>query len=69
MTVTQEIPIQLLSAAQFQVMQEPQLPDPEVYILMPKLKDLKSVVEHLKNIDPILILEGNMAGQLIFKVS
>jgi HUS1 checkpoint protein len=47
---------------------EPTLPDPEVYIMMPPLKNLKNVIERMKNIDSNLILQANMAGELTLKV-
>jgi HUS1 checkpoint protein len=67
-TITQEIPVQILTPVQLQEYTEPVLPDPEVYIMMPPLKSLKNVVERMKNIDNYLILQANMAGELTLKV-
>eukprot|EP01127_Copromyxa_protea_P018921 TRINITY_DN6046_c0_g1_i2.p1 TRINITY_DN6046_c0_g1~~TRINITY_DN6046_c0_g1_i2.p1 ORF type:complete len:273 (-),score=30.40 TRINITY_DN6046_c0_g1_i2:23-841(-) len=68
MTITQEIPIQIISPAQLAAFTEPTLPDPEVYIMMPGLKSLRSVIERMKNIDDFLVIQANMAGELTFKV-
>jgi HUS1 checkpoint protein len=67
-TITQEIPVQILTPVQLQGYTEPVLPDPEVYIMMPPLKSLKNVIERMKNIDNYLILQANMAGELTLKV-
>lgn len=67
-TITQEIPVQILTSVQLQAYVEPTLPDPEVYIMMPPLKNLKNVIERMKNIDNNLILQANMAGELTLKV-
>jgi len=68
MQVVQDIPIQLLSAAQLSALNEPTLPDPEVYIMMPPLKSLRNVVDRMKNIDQYLTIQANMAGELTLKV-
>jgi HUS1 checkpoint protein len=68
MTITQDIPIQIISPSQLAAFTEPTLPDPEVYIMMPGLKSLKSVIERMKNIDEFLVIQANMAGELTFKV-
>lgn len=68
MTVTQDIPVQIISPSQLAAFTEPTLPDPEVYIMMPGLKSLKSVIERMKNIDDYLVIHANMAGELTFKV-
>jgi len=67
-SVTQDIPISLLTHDKLQEYAEPTLPDPEVYIMMPPLKGLKNVIDRMKNIDNYLILQANMAGELTLKV-
>ena len=66
--ITQDIPIQIISPSQLAAFTEPTLPDPEAYIYMPALKQLKLVIERMKNIDDYLIIQANMAGELTFKV-
>jgi len=67
-SISQDIPVQILTAVQLQSYVEPVLPDPEVYIMMPPLKNLKNVIERMKNIESFLILQANMAGELTLKV-
>jgi HUS1 checkpoint protein len=68
MTVNHDIPINLLGPLQVAAFVEPTLPDPEVYIMMPPLKLLRSVVDHMKNLDDYLTMQANMAGELTLKV-
>ncbi|KAL6076666.1 DNA damage checkpoint control protein [Balamuthia mandrillaris] len=68
MSVVQDIPVKLLTAAQLQQFIEPYLPDPEVYIMLPPLKLMRSVIDRMKNIHDYLIITANMAGDLTLKV-
>jgi len=68
MAVQQDIPIKLLSASQLAQFNEPHLPDPEVYIMVPPLKLLRNVVDRMKNIHDYLGISANMGGELTLKV-
>jgi len=68
MTIQQDIPVEILTPVQLQNVQEPLLPDPEVYIMLPPLKNLRNVVDRMKNLDGYLIIQANMAGELTLKV-
>eukprot|EP01111_Echinosteliopsis_oligospora_P014019 TRINITY_DN5190_c0_g1_i1.p1 TRINITY_DN5190_c0_g1~~TRINITY_DN5190_c0_g1_i1.p1 ORF type:complete len:276 (-),score=67.69 TRINITY_DN5190_c0_g1_i1:63-890(-) len=68
MTVDQSVPVELLSAVQISQYVEPHLPDPEVHIMMPPLKSVRGVVDHMKNISDNLIIFANMSGELTLKV-
>ena len=67
-TIVQEVPIQVISAAQLSNLKEPPLPNPEVYILMPQLKLVQRVVDRMKNVSATLKIEANMAGTLKLSV-
>ncbi len=68
MSVTQDVPISLVSAAQFALLTEPMLPDPKVNIMLPVLKTLRPIVDRMKNISEFLQLNANMRGELSLKV-
>jgi HUS1 checkpoint protein len=68
MSVLQDIPIKLLSSAQLAQFSEPHLPDPEVWIMMPPLKLLRSVIDRMKNVYDYLTIMANMGGELTLKV-
>jgi HUS1 checkpoint protein len=66
--LVQEIPVHLLSAAQLSAYSEPSVPDPEVYIMIPPLRDLRPVVDRMKNVDDRLIVTASMGGDFVLKV-
>jgi HUS1 checkpoint protein len=68
MTIVQDIPIILLSGQQLSGYSEPHLPDPEVYIMMPPLKNLRNVIDKMKNISEYLTINANMAGEMYLRV-
>jgi len=68
LTVTQDIPINLLSAATLARLTEPNLPDPEVHIMMPPLKLVRTVVDRMKNVCDYLTITANMDGLLRLSV-
>lgn len=69
MTVSQSVPLTLLSSANYESFKEPSLPDPEVFIFMPMLKVVRTLIERMKNQDDYITIEANMGGELTFKVS
>lgn len=70
MTVTQDVPIQLLSPLALAELIEPKLDDPEVYITLPNPISIKikPVVERMKNVGEFLTIEANMNGCLELKM-
>jgi len=64
MVVLQEVPVELLSAQQLSQYVEPTVGDPEVHIMMPPLKSVRSVVDRMKNVSEHLIISANMGGDL-----
>jgi HUS1 checkpoint protein len=63
MVVVQEVPVDLLSAQQLAQYTEPHLEDPEVHIMMPPLKSVRSVVDKMKNILYLLLLKALLSGR------
>jgi HUS1 checkpoint protein len=64
MNVVQDVPVRLLTPAQVSMLTEPVLPDPTVHILLPSLKQIKPIVDRLKKLDDVLVIECNMDGTL-----
>ena len=64
MTVVQNVPVTMLSAAQLKDFTEPFVPDPKVHILLPPLTKMRSVIERMKNLSDDLYIEANMDGAL-----
>jgi HUS1 checkpoint protein len=67
-TVTYDVPVELLSTDRLSQLREPGDYEPMIYTLMPPLRTLRPIIEHMKNIGPYLTIRGNMNGDLDFKV-
>lgn len=68
MTVTYDVPVEPLSSDRVQQLREPGDYEPLIYTLMPPLRRMKPIIEHMKNIGQYLTIRGNMNGELDFKV-
>jgi hypothetical protein len=66
-TVTQDVPVTVLSASQLAEVSEPQLPVPEVRVFLPQMRPLASVVERMARISERLLLAASMSGELTVK--
>jgi len=68
MAIVQDIPVELMTPAQIERHVEPHLDDPVVHIMMPTLRNVRNVVDRMKNISDQLTVKANMGGQLSFIV-
>jgi len=68
MTVKQDIPVKMLLANQMASKVEPNLPEPNVHILMPPLKILRNVIDRMKAITDYVHLSANMGGELTLRI-
>jgi HUS1 checkpoint protein len=66
--INHDVPIRLLSAGQLEQLVEPDVPDPDVHIVMPPLKLVRNVVERMKNMSDVLTIEANMDGMLMLSI-
>eukprot|EP01132_Coremiostelium_polycephalum_P003164 gene3164-3962_t len=64
----QDVPIVLLTAQQLAQITEPILPDPQVHILMPPLKNVQNVIEKMRNLSEALNIRVSMNNQLTLSV-
>jgi HUS1 checkpoint protein len=68
MTIVQDIPVTMLTAAQQASYVEPDMPDPTVYIMMPRLVNVAKLMDRLKNMSDTVTIRANMNGCLRFQV-
>lgn len=68
MTISQDVPVVVLPGTHMSSLSEPVLPNPDVHIFLPKLKALRGVVDHLKNLADSMTISANMAGELSLQV-
>eukprot|EP00298_Acanthocystis_sp_HF-20_P000528 c10718_g1_i1.p1 GENE.c10718_g1_i1~~c10718_g1_i1.p1 ORF type:complete len:298 (+),score=118.57 c10718_g1_i1:42-896(+) len=64
MTVTHNVPVNLLTSTQILNLKEPQLPLPEIQVYLPPLKELKTAMERMKSVGDYITIECTQNGQL-----
>lgn len=67
-SIVQDIPVIVLTLDEISELSEPQLPEPPVQIMMPHLKDLKSVIERLKSIGDYITISATMANSMTLRL-
>jgi HUS1 checkpoint protein len=68
MTISQDVPVEVLPGTHMAQLAEPVLPNPDVHIFLPKLKALRGVVDHLKNLADAMTISANMGGEFSLQV-
>jgi len=68
MKLTQDVPILPMSPEQMSNFIEPELPNPDIIIMMPPLKAMKNVIKRMKDLHKTLMIRANMNGELTLKV-
>eukprot|EP00697_Spironema_sp_BW2_P004246 gnl/Spiro4/1577_TR834_c0_g1_i1.p1 gnl/Spiro4/1577_TR834_c0_g1~~gnl/Spiro4/1577_TR834_c0_g1_i1.p1 ORF type:complete len:270 (-),score=52.35 gnl/Spiro4/1577_TR834_c0_g1_i1:217-1026(-) len=67
-SVVHDVPCSVLSTDAAAHLVEPALPPPQVQIMLPPLKSLRTAIAHMKSIGSQLAIHGNMDGDLTFRV-
>ncbi|XP_039609211.1 checkpoint protein HUS1 isoform X1 [Polypterus senegalus] len=66
--VTHDIPVELISRRLWNDFREPSVPDFDVSIYLPPLKTVKNVLDRMRNLCHVLVLEANMNGDMNLKI-
>uniref|UniRef100_A0AAY4BQI0 Checkpoint protein n=1 Tax=Denticeps clupeoides TaxID=299321 RepID=A0AAY4BQI0_9TELE len=66
--VTHDIPVEVIPRRLWHEFKEPTVPDFDVSIYLPPLKTMKNVVDRMKNLSNILVLEANLGGEMNLKI-
>lgn len=67
-SIVQDVPVSLQPMKRLEEFAEPELPDPEVQILMPDLRTLKNVIDRMKSVSDTLTLTATSRGDLMLQV-
>ncbi|PWN51227.1 cell cycle checkpoint [Violaceomyces palustris] len=62
--IIQDVLIRVLKPADIAKVKEPLCPEPDVHIVLPKLANVRTVVEHLRTLSSSLTMSANMEGEL-----
>ncbi|XP_027531739.1 checkpoint protein HUS1 isoform X2 [Neopelma chrysocephalum] len=66
--VTHDIPVGVIPRRIWNDFREPTMPDFDVSIYLPVLKTMKSVVERMKNLSNVIVIEANLSGEMNLKI-
>jgi HUS1 checkpoint protein len=66
--VVQDVPVRVCSSVEMENVKEPALPVPKVKVLMPDLRALQTVVDHMKAISKTIRITISSAGEACFQV-
>lgn len=66
--VTHDIPVDVIPRRLWHEFQEPSMQDFDVSIYLPPLKTMKSVVDKMKNLSTLLVMEANLNGEMNLKI-
>ncbi|KAL1916902.1 uncharacterized protein VTP21DRAFT_5099 [Calcarisporiella thermophila] len=66
-SLTQDIPVRVLSPQQMEMVREPMCPDPQVHIMMPPLLSVRTIAERMKSLSDYVVISANMNGEFTLK--
>ncbi|XP_064409349.1 checkpoint protein HUS1 [Latimeria chalumnae] len=66
--VTHDIPVGVIPRRLWIDFKEPSVPDFDVSIYLPALKTMKSIVERMKNLSNLVVIEANLNGEMNLKI-
>ncbi|EPQ28001.1 uncharacterized protein PFL1_04328 [Pseudozyma flocculosa PF-1] len=67
--IVQDVLIKVLKPTEFSKIKEPLCPAPDVHIVLPKLVNLRTVVDHMRSLSDILTVSANHEGNLKLSVA
>lgn len=66
--VTQDIPVKVMKPEDFHITEEPNVPPPEVRVMLPSdSTSLRAVVDKLKSFDKFVSVSASVSGQLVLE--
>ncbi|ORY42784.1 cell cycle checkpoint [Rhizoclosmatium globosum] len=64
----QDCPCRILQAAQTEELKEPNVPNPDVHIILPPVVALKSMADRMKLVGGHMIVKANMSGEFVMLI-
>ncbi|KAJ1644665.1 Checkpoint protein hus1 [Coemansia erecta] len=68
-TLTQDVPVRVLTPLQMESIREPMVPDGQVHVMMPPLNSMRSVAERMKTMGDRVAVSANKNGELRIRVA
>ncbi|CAE6510907.1 unnamed protein product [Rhizoctonia solani] len=68
MLVTHDVRITVMKAADIEQVKEPLCPPPDLHIILPPLKELRTIVEHMQRLSDIVAISATPGGELVLAI-
>lgn len=68
MLVTHDVRITVMKAVDIEQIKEPLCPPPDLHIILPSLKDLRTIVEHMQRLSDVVAFTATRNGELVLAI-
>ncbi|QRW18410.1 Hus1, required for S-M and DNA damage checkpoints-like protein [Rhizoctonia solani] len=68
MMVTHDVRITVMKAVEIEQVKEPLCPPPDLHIILPPLKELRTIVEHMQRLSDVLAISATPRGELVLAI-
>ncbi|CUA70886.1 Checkpoint protein hus1 [Schizosaccharomyces pombe 972h-] [Rhizoctonia solani] len=68
MLVTHDVRITVMKAVEIEQIKEPLCPPPDLHIILPPLKELRTIVEHMQRLSDVVAISATPGGELVFAI-
>ncbi|CAE6406679.1 Checkpoint protein hus1 OS=Schizosaccharomyces pombe (strain 972 / ATCC 24843) GN=hus1 PE=1 SV=1 [Rhizoctonia solani AG-1 IB] len=68
MAVTHDVRITVMKAVDIEQIKEPLCPPPDLHIILPPLKELRTIVEHMQRLSDVVAISATPRGELVLAI-
>ncbi|QRV75190.1 Hus1, required for S-M and DNA damage checkpoints-like protein [Ceratobasidium sp. AG-Ba] len=68
MLVTHDVRITVMKAVDIEQIKEPLCPPPDLHIILPSLKELRTIVEHMQRLSDVVAFSATRNGELVLAI-
>ncbi|KAH7341287.1 cell cycle checkpoint [Rhizoctonia solani] len=68
MLVTHDVRITVMKATEIEQVKEPLCPPPDLHIILPPLKELRTIVEHMQRLSDVVAISATPGGELVLAI-
>ncbi|CAE6465587.1 unnamed protein product [Rhizoctonia solani] len=68
MLVTHDVRITVMKAVEIEQVKEPLCPPPDLHIILPPLKELRTIVDHMQKLSDVVAISATPGGELVLAI-
>ncbi|KAG8754344.1 hypothetical protein FRC11_006703 [Ceratobasidium sp. 423] len=68
MLVTHDVRIMVMKTVEIEQVKEPLCPPPDLHIILPPLKELRTIVEHMQRLSDVVAISATPHGELVLAI-